>query len=256
MILCLDVGNSHIFGGVFAQDEIKLRFRYNTKEAITSDQLGLFLKNVLRENDIDPEAIQDISVSSVVPSIDYSLRSACIKYFRKEAFMLSPGTLTGLKIITDNPAEFGSDRIANVIGATHFFPNKNLIIIDLGTATTFSPVTAKKEILGGVIMPGMKLSMNALQLGAAKLFPVEILKPQQVIGKNTASNIQAGLYYGQLAAIKEISKAMIQEAFGDEETLIIGTGGFSYLFQEEKCFDHILADLVLDGLRLALSMNA
>src|SRR5262249_49673604 len=159
------------------------------------------------------------------------------KYFRKETFMLSPSTLTGLKIITDNPAEYGSDRIANAISATHFFPNKNLIIIDLGTATTFSPVTAKKEILGGVIMPGMKLSMNALQLGAAKLFPVEIIKPQQVIGKNTASNIQAGLYYGQLAAIKEISKAMIKEAFNDGETLIIGTGGFSYLFQEEKCFD-------------------
>lgn len=252
MILCLDVGNSYIFGGVFAGDEIQLRFRHNTKEAASSDQLGLFLKNVLKENGIDPGLVEAISVSSVVPGIDYSLRAACIKYFHQEAFLLQPGVQTGLTLQIDHPAELGSDRIANAIAATHFFPNQNLILVDLGTATTFSPISAKKEFLGGAIMPGMKLSMNALQSGAAKLFPVEILRPVQVVGKNTISNIQSGLYFGQLAAIKEISKAMIAEVFQGEKVSLIGTGGFSYLFQEAHCFQHIFPDLVLHGLRLVL----
>lgn len=256
MILCLDVGNSHIFGGVFTGNEIQLRFRYNTKEAVTSDQLGLFLRNVLKENDVDPNHIKAISISSVVPSIDYSLRSACIKYFQQEAFLLQPGMETGLTIQVDNPSELGSDRIANAIGATHFFPNKNLVLIDLGTATTFSPISAQKAFLGGAIMPGMKLSMNALQSGTAKLFPVEILKPTRVVGKNTATNIQSGLYFGQLAAIKEISKAMISEVFQGEEAIIIGTGGFSYLFQEENCFHQIFPDLVLHGLKLANDLKS
>lgn len=256
MILCLDVGNSHIFGGVFKENQIQLRFRYNTKEAITSDQLGLFLRNVLKENEIDPQYIKAISISSVVPSIDYSLRAACIKYFQKEAFLLQSGVQTGLQLKIDNPSELGADRIANAIAATHLFPNQNLILVDLGTATTFSPITAKKEFLGGAIMPGMKLSMNALQAGAAKLFPVEILKPTQVIGKNTATNIQSGLYFSQLAAIKEICKSMTAEAFQKESPLIIGTGGFSVLFQEESCFHHIAPDLVLYGLKLALEMQA
>ncbi len=255
MILCLDVGNSHIFGGVFKEDQIQLRFRYNTKEAVTSDQLGLFLRDVLKGNKVDPQHIEAISISSVVPSIDYSLRAACIKYFQKEAFLLQPGAQTGLQLNIDNPSELGSDRVANAIAATQLFPHQDLILVDLGTATTFSPITAKGEFLGGAIMPGMKLSMNALQLGAAKLFPVEILKPVQVIGKNTAANIQSGLYFGQLAAIKEICKGMAAEAFQGTDPLIIGTGGFSALFQEEGCFHHVVPDLVLHGLKLALDMQ-
>lgn len=255
MILCLDVGNSHLFGGVFSGEVIQLRFRYNTKEAMTSDQLGIFLKTVLKENDINPYHIKNISISSVVPSIDYSLRSACIKYFQLEAFILHSGVQTGLTYQIDHPAELGSDRIANALAATHFFPNKNIILIDLGTATTFSPITAQKTFLGGVIMPGMNLSMNALQSGTAKLFPVNIIKPNQVIGKNTETNIQSGLYFGQLAAIKEISRSMMMEAFPEQEVVLIGTGGFSYLFQEENCFQHILPDLVLHGLKIALARS-
>jgi type III pantothenate kinase len=255
MILCLDVGNSHIFGGVFSKDDIQLRFRYNTKETMTSDQLGLFLRNVLKENSIDPSKINAISISSVVPSIDYSLRSACIKYFKQEPFFLQPSVQTGLNLQLDNPSELGGDRIANAIAAVHFFPNQNLVLIDLGTATTFSPISAQKAFLGGAIMPGMKLSMNALQAGTAKLFPVEILKPSRIVGKNTAENIQSGLYFGQLSAIKEISKNMIQEVFQGGEATVIGTGGFSYLFQEEHCFDYIVPDLVLHGLKLALDKS-
>jgi type III pantothenate kinase len=191
MLLCLDVGNSHIFGGVFAKAKIQLRFRYHTKQATTSDQLGLFLRQVLQENKIAPKKIKAIAISSVVPSIDYSLRAACIKYFQLEPFVLNPSCHSDLKLLIDNPKELGSDFLANSIGATYFHPNQNIIIVSMGTATTFCAINTKKEFLGSTIMPGMKLSMHALQSGTAKLPTVEILPPKTVIGKNTISNIQS-----------------------------------------------------------------
>ena len=133
MILCIDVGNSHIYGGVFDEDEIKLRFRHTSKVS-TSDELGIFLKSVLRENNCSPEKIKKIGICSVVPQLDYSLRSACVKYFSSEPFLLQAGVKTGLNIKYRNPLEVGADRIANAIAATHSYPNQNIIVIDFGTA--------------------------------------------------------------------------------------------------------------------------
>src|SRR4051812_38031978 len=125
MILCLDVGNTQLYGGVFAGEKIQLRFRYPTQRGTTSDQAGIFLKNVLRENSIDFTAIKQIAICSVVPHMDYSLRSACIKYFNIDPFMLQAGVKTGLKIKYRNPLEVGADRIANAIAANKQFPQKN-----------------------------------------------------------------------------------------------------------------------------------
>ncbi|MBI2785848.1 MAG: type III pantothenate kinase, partial [Legionella longbeachae] len=127
MILCIDVGNSHIYGGVFNGEEIKLRFRHTSKVS-TSDELGIFLKSVLRENDCLAEEIKQIGICSVVPQIDYSLRSACVKYFAIEPFLLQAGVKTGLNIKYRNPVEVGADRIANAIAATHLYPNQNVIV--------------------------------------------------------------------------------------------------------------------------------
>lgn len=145
MILCIDVGNSHIYGGVFDGDEIKLRFRHTSKVS-TSDELGIFLKSVLRENNCSPETIRKIAICSVVPQVDYSLRSACVKYFSIDPFLLQAGVKTGLNIKYRNPVEVGADRIANAIAATHSFPNQNIIVIDFGTATTFCAISHKKLI--------------------------------------------------------------------------------------------------------------
>ncbi len=255
MLLCLDVGNTQIFGGVFEGEKIKLRFRHDTKQSGSSDDSGIFLRTVLRENDINTKDIKKIAICSVVPSVDYSLRSACIKYFDIDPFLLQAGVKTGLKIKYRNPIEVGADRIANAIAAIKLYPNQNIIIVDLGTATTMCAISADKEYLGGVIMAGIRISMNALQSNTAKLFPVEILKPDVVVGRSTIEGIQSGLYYSQLGLIKELTQRIAQENFSKQKPVVIGTGGFANLFEKEKVFSIVAPDLVLQGLYEALRMN-
>lgn len=254
MILCIDVGNSHIYGGVFEGNEIKLRFRLSSKVS-TSDELGIFLKSVLRENKCNTESITRIGICSVVPQIDYSLRSACVKYFSIEPFLLQAGVKTGLNIKYRNPLEVGADRIANAIAATHSYPNQNVIIIDFGTATTFCVISAQKAYMGGAILPGVRLSVDALSKNTAKLPAVEILKIENSVGRSTIESIQSGVYYGVLGACRELIQRMNQEVFGTNKALVLATGGFASLFDKHDLYDHLVPDLVLQGIRLAALMN-
>lgn len=254
MILCIDVGNSHVYGGVFDGEEIKLRFRHTSKVS-TSDEFGIFLKSVLRENDCDPKYITNIGICSVVPQLDYSLRAACVKYFSTEPFLLQAGVKTGLNIKYRNPVEVGADRIANAISATQTYPNTNLIVIDFGTATTFCVITAQKAYLGGAILPGVRLSVDALSNNTAKLPSVEIVKIDNVVGRSTIESIQSGVYYGVLGACRELITRITKEAFGDKKPLVLATGGFASLFEHQDLYDHLVPDLVLEGIRLAALMN-
>jgi type III pantothenate kinase len=256
MILCLDVGNSQIYGGVFDGDKINVRFRKISKTGASSDELGLFLRTVLRENGIDPENIKQIAICSVVPDIVHSLKNCCQKYFKINPFILAAGAKTGLKIKYKNPLELGADRIANAIGATLLYPKKNLIVIDFGTATTFCAINREKEYLGGLIMPGLRLSMEALESKTSRLPAVEIIAPKELVGRSTVENIQAGLYYGNLAIIKDISRRIREDYLNDEKAMVIGTGGFSRLFEKEKVFDALLPDLILIGMKHALKLNS
>lgn len=255
MIICLDVGNTHIFGGVFEGSKDILTFRIDTHSGITSDQFGVFLKNVLRENNVDPKGVENISIGSVVPSIDYSLRAACIKYFKITPFFLKAGVKTGLMIKYNNPTEVGADRIANAIAAIEQFPGKDIIIADFGTATVFCAVTGNKDYLGGAILPGMRLSMEALNKNTAKLFPVEIIRPESIVGRSTIESIQSGLYYSQIGAMREFVTRAIERQILSSKPILIGTGGFAHLFEKEDLFDKIIPDLALQGLRLALEKN-
>jgi len=255
MILCIDVGNSHIYGGVFEGNKLTLQFRKNAREPFSSDEIGVFLKGVIRENGIDPQKINAVSICSVVPDKNHSLRNGCIKYFNTEPFMLEPGKKTGLKIRYKNPAEVGADRISNAIAAVNKFPNRNLIVIDFGTATTFCVISKQKEYLGGIILPGVRMSMEALEKGTAKLPRVSIARITKPYGRTTIESIQVGLYQGQKAIVKEISKNITINAFQGEKPVIIGTGGFSSLFQDEGLFDEIIPTLVLEGLLFAYKLN-
>lgn len=256
MILCLDVGNTQTFGGVYNQNQETLfQFRYTSTKNSTSDEIGLFLKNVLRENNFQPEQIDHIAICSVVPQSIYSLKNACLKYFQKRPFLMEAGVKTGLKIKYKNPVEVGADRIANAIAAIDKYPNKNIIVADFGTATTFCAISSVKDYLGGIIIPGLKLSMEALEAKTAKLPSVEIVKPNELVGRTTVSSIQSGLYYSNLFAIEGIIKTIKKDYFNNEETLVLGTGGFSRLFEDTNIFDHIDSDLVLKGLLTALKMN-
>lgn len=248
MILCLDIGNTHIFGGIYEESKLKLQFRYSSFSPSTSDQIGIFLKSVLRENELDVKQIKQIMICSVVPSLNYSTRSAFLKYFSLDPVFLDVHSYEKLKINYPQPLEIGADRISNAIAATHLYPEQNIIVIDLGTATTVDALKKGPSLLSGPILPGLQISMKALAENTAKLSPVPILKPKTIIGESTTANIQSGLYYQHLGGIKEVVKRIADHYFADEKFITIGTGGFSSLFEKENIFDAIVPELVLQGL--------
>lgn len=252
MLLCLDVGNTHILCGVFIKDELILRFRYATPLLGTADQFGIFLINILKFNRLDPLKINAISIASVVPNYDYTLRHTFFQYFKNaDYFMLQPGVKTGLNIRCKSPNEVGADRIANAIGAIAAFPKIALILVDMGTATTLCTISADRNYLGGAILPGLRLCMETLKNNTAKLMAVDIEIPSTVMGRTTRESIQSGLYYGHLGALKEIISGFKREVFPHQIVKVIGTGGFSQLYEKTHLFDTIIPDLVLQGLRRA-----
>jgi len=255
MILALDVGNSHIFGGIFEDGVSRLQFRKTSRPPAASDELGIFLRAVLRENGHEPSRVDRIAICSVVPDMLYSLRSCCHKYFSVDPFVLQAGTRTGLKIRYRNPAEVGPDRIATAIAAVHLYPNRNVIVVDFGTATTINVIAAGREYLGGAIVPGLRIAMEALEKNTARLPTVEIVPPRDVIGRSTVESIQSGLYFGTRDMIAGLTRAMRLEAFRDESAIVVGTGGFARLFERENLFDVLVPDLVLVGLERAITMN-
>ncbi|NJL24021.1 MAG: type III pantothenate kinase [Calothrix sp. SM1_5_4] len=255
MVLCLDVGNTQIYGGVFVDDKIRLRFRRNSRTGASSDEVGVFLRSVLRENDLDPKAVKQIAVCTVVPEVLHSLKNACMKYFNLNPFILQAGVKTGLRVRYKNPLEVGADRIANAIAGTHLYPQQNLLIIDFGTATTYCAISKDKDYLGGVITAGLKISMEALESRTSRLPAVEIIAPDECLAKTTVDSIQSGLYFGTIGQVKEIASRIGQEVFGGASPKVIGTGGFASLFAKAGIFDEESPDLVLSGLHLALKMN-
>lgn len=251
MLLCLDVGNTHMLGGVYDGEKLVARFRYATPLIGTADQLGIFLTNILQINQIIPSAIQAVAVGSVVPGCDYTIQHTINHYLKADYFVLRPDNQKTLKIRCPQPQEVGADRIANAIGAVHQFPGQNLIIIDMGTATTLCAVHGNRDYLGGAILPGMRLGMESLRSNTAKLMEVNIEAPPSMVGITTRESIQSGLYYGQLGALRELINGFKAEAFADKEVMVLGTGGFSNLYREQAIFDVVLPDLVLQGLRHA-----
>jgi len=255
MLLTLDVGNSQIFGGVHDGEDLKITFRRTSSIRASSDEFGTFFRATLRENGIDPEGIDMAGICSVVPDAVHSLRNCFRKYFHFEPFLLQPGVKTGLKIRYRNPLEVGADKIANAIGALTRFPGRNLLILDFGTATTLCAVTKDKEYLGGIITPGINISMAALESETARLPAVEIIRPSEVLGRSTVESIQSGLYYGTLATVRSLAAAVTKEHFAKDEPVIVGTGGFGRLFEGEHLFDVFVPELPLLGLRRAVELS-
>jgi type III pantothenate kinase len=255
MLLCLDIGNTQIHGGVFDGDVLRTQFRKSTQPLDTTDELGVFFTAVLRENGVDPRAITSIALCSVVPAALYSLRGAAEKYFHRDAFVLQAGVKTGLKVKYRNPQEVGADRIAGAIAAVQRHPNRALIVVDCGTATTFDVVTADAEYLGGVILPGVGVSAEALASRTAKLPRVEIAQPPATLGRTTTESIQSGLYHGHVGAIRHLVTKLQLEVFPEAQPFVIGTGGFARMFEHEELFHELAPELVLWGLKYAEAMN-
>lgn len=254
MLLALDVGNSQIFGGVFDGRDPKVTFRRTSSIRASSDEFAVFFRAVLIENGIEAEEIDKAGICSVVPDVVHSLRNCFRKYFHFEPFVLQPGVKTGLKIRYRNPLEVGADKIANAVGGIERFPGRNLIIVDFGTATTLCAVGSEKEYLGGIITPGIQVSMQALESNTARLPAVEIVRPGAVLGRSTVESIQSGLYYGTLAAVRALVGMVTEEHFRQAAPLVLGTGGFGRLFEGETLFDAFVPELPLIGVRRVVEL--
>lgn len=255
MLLCLDIGNSQLHGGVFDGDALRVQFRKTTHPLGSSDEFGVFFTSVLRENGIDPRTVSRVAICSVVPPAVYPIRSACVKYFRCEPFNLQAGVKTGLRVKYRNPHEVGADRIAGAIAASHRRPASNLIVVDCGTATTFDVVTAEGDYLGGAILPGIGISVETLAGKTAKLPSVEIARPAAALGRSTVESIQAGIYHAHVGAIRHLTAELSREAFNGQRPYIVGTGGFARLLLTENVFDEVVPELVLLGLKRAAELN-
>ena len=240
--------------GIYENNELIKNWRINTDKEKTSDEYGMIIRNLFQHDNVDMDAIEDVIISSVVPSVMHALENFCIKYCNKEPKIVGPGIKTGLNIKYDNPKQVGADRIVNAVAGIEKY-GYPLIIVDFGTATTFCAISEKGEYLGGTIAPGIKISSEALFQRASKLPRVELVKPGLSICKNTVSAMQAGIIYGYVGLVDKIIDMMKMELHNDS-IKVIATGGLAPLISSEtKSIDNIDKFLTLDGLKLIYEKN-
>ena len=256
MLLVIDVGNTSITWGVFKGGELVNDFRTSTVKTRTSDEYGLIFINTLLHANIDPQDIEDVIISSVVPNLMHTLPSMIIKYFNKSPMVVSTDLDLGLNIKYDNPKQVGADRIVNAVGAIELYGEQS-IIVDIGTAMTFCVVDKEKNYLGGLIMPGIGISAEALFMMTSKLPKIEIIAPEKVIQSDTVGAMQAGLYYGYTEMIDGIVTKLLKELnWKEEETNIISTGGFSTMLTKDSKYNFIINKfLTLEGLKIIYEKN-
>ena len=227
MILAIDIGNTNIVVGCIDKEKIYLTERISTIRTKTELEYAIDIKTIL-----------DI-ISSVVPQITSAARLAVQKILKKDAMIVGPGVKTGLNILLDNPGEMGADRVADAVAALAQYPVP-LVIVDMGTATTISVVDDKKHYIGGMILPGVQISLDALTSRASQLSGISIEEPKKIIGKNTVDCMKSGILYGNAAAVDGIIDR-IEEELGQKVT-VIATGGMS-----RKIVPHCKREMILDG---------
>ena len=253
MLLAIDIGNTNIVIGCIKDDEILFKARIATDQIRTSDQYGVEIKNMLEAFGIQKEDISDCIISSVVPPVFHSIRTGVIKVIGKQPIVVGPGLKTGLNIHMDVPSQVGSDRIVAAVAALAEY-EAPLILMDMGTATTIEVVEPNNVYMGGVIFPGVKISLDALTSRAAQLPGISLEKPKQVIGKNTIDCMRSGMMYGTAAMIDGIVDR-IEEELGHSSTLV-ATGGMAQ-FITPLCKRKIILekDLLLKGLNIIYKKN-
>ena len=260
MILTLDIGNTNIKTALFDGNEMVKYWRLSTSITNTSDEYGITIMNLFHHAGMDPKQVEGIVMSSVVPTVNFTIEHMCQNYFGITPMVIGPGIKTGINIRYENPRELGSDRIANAVAAyDEYGGDKPVIFIDFGTATTFG-VVAKDEntdagsFLGGAIFPGIKLASEALTSGTAKLPRFALAKPERVIGRTTLTNLQSGMFYGYVGMVTNLVQKMKAELGG--EALVVATGGMAVLIADEsKVIDKLDGLLTLKGLRLIYERN-
>lgn len=253
MLLAIDIGNTNIVIGCIREDVIVFKARIATDRTRTSDQYGVEIKSMLEAFGIKREDISDCIISSVVPPVFNSVCTGVIKVIGKQPMVVGPGLKTGLDIHMDTPSQVGSDRIVIAVAALAEY-KAPLILMDLGTATTVEVVEPPRTYVGGVIFPGVKLSLDALTSRAAQLPGISLDKPKQVIGRNTVDCMRSGMMYGTAAMLDGLIER-IEEELGHKATLI-ATGGMAQ-FITPLCRREIILekDLLLKGLNIIYKKN-
>lgn len=253
MILALDVGNSNITVGLFEGSQLARHWRLRTVHDQTADEWGVLLRNLFFLGDIHFKDVDGIIIASVVPPLDSTLAAMSQHYFHQDPMFVTCETDTGLKILYENPREVGADRIVNGVAAFHRYGGP-CVVVDLGTAITFDAVSAQAEYLGGVICPGIGMSVQGLFSRTARLPLVDFKAPDKLIGANTVTSMQSGLYYGAIGMIDGIVERLKAE-LGDN-TKTIATGGQSELIiSGSKHLNLADPDLTLQGLQLIWQRN-
>ena len=259
MLLAFDVGNTNIVLGVFEDGILLHNWRMETHHSKSADEYGMMINQLFKYEGIDMSVIDDVIISTVVPSTLYTLQHMSRKYFRIRPIVIGPGIKTGLKIRYDNPEQVGSDRIVNAVAALTKYGGP-LVVVDFGTATTFCAITEDWEYLGGSIAPGLKISSDALFEKTSKLPKVELEEPGTVLGKNTIESMQSGLVYGHMGLIEYICQKMKEELdeYSDHKTPIkvVATGGVASMLEKGvRCIDVVDKMLTLDGLSIIYDKN-
>lgn len=254
MLLVFDVGNTNIVLGLYDGDKMIYHWRAATNELKTADEYAASLGMMFQLDGVTFAMVTDIIISSVVPPVNPTLEYLCRRYFHVEPMLVGPGMKTGLNILYDNPRELGADRIVNAVAGITLYGGP-LIIIDLGTATTFCAIDEKKRYLGGAVTPGIGISMEALFQRASKLPRIELTPASSVICKNTVSAMQSGIYYGAIGQVDGIVRRMKKE-MGYKEIKVIATGGLADLIaSQSETIDVIDPLLTLKGLYILFKKN-
>ena len=253
MLLVINANNTNMAFGLYDEENLREHWCLPTATYTTSDELRVGLSMLLQNADVKPADIQGCCVASVVPHLNRAITGMCEDSFNFKPLTVAPGIKTGLKLNVDNPKEVGADRIANSVGALqdHAAP---LIIVDLGTATTFDVINEEEQWCGGAIVPGIQLSADALFARCAKLPQVEITVPKNVIGRDTVSNIRSGLTFGYAELVDGLIRRIAQEM--KASPTVIATGGLALLIApiSEK-IDIVDPLLTIKGLKAIYTKN-
>jgi len=272
MLLAIDVGNTNTVLGLYRLDgvppelpgspatgpgrwggELAAHWRVTTHRSQTADEYGVLFVNLFEMNGLKPTQVSHIIISSVVPPVDSTLRQVCEEYFHVQPLFVEPGIKTGMPVLQDNPADLGADRLVNCIAAFDRYGGP-CVVVDFGTATTFDVISAKGEYLGGAISPGLGISADALFSRAARLGRVDIKRPPKVIGTNTLTHLQSGLYYGYIGLVDGILERIVAEL--GAQLRVIATGGLARQISEDSRYISEIDDmLTLDGLRILFERN-